>query len=83
MKAHPAVFIAAGAMGSKGMGVEGEDSTEGVVRGADFLMEKAETRTPVKGIVVVVGGSVGVIYYQHAPWPRRRSPARKKSGRSH
>ena len=56
MEKHAAVFIAAGAMGSKDMGVEGEGATAGIVKGIDFLMSKAERRDPVKGIVVVVGG---------------------------
>jgi formate dehydrogenase major subunit len=54
MTTHAAVFIAAGAMGSKGMGVEGEETTEGVVKGVDFLMSKVESHEPMKGISALV-----------------------------
>ncbi len=53
---HNAVFIGAGAWTGKAMRVEGEFDTEGVVTGADFLVEKADDPEPLKGTVVVVGG---------------------------
>ncbi|RKZ01186.1 hypothetical protein DRQ21_11155 [Candidatus Fermentibacteria bacterium] len=55
-KKHNALFIAAGAWAGKAMRVEGEFDTDGVVTGADFLPEKADSREPVSGTVVVVGG---------------------------
>ncbi|OPL18238.1 MAG: hypothetical protein AVO35_06960 [Candidatus Aegiribacteria sp. MLS_C] len=55
-KRHDAVFIGPGAWTGKAMRVEGEYDTEGVVTGADFLVEKADDPEPVSGTVVVVGG---------------------------
>jgi formate dehydrogenase major subunit len=68
MTTHAAVFIAAGAMGSKGMGVEGEETTEGVVKGVDFLMSKVESHEPMKGIVVVVGGGNTAVDVARTSW---------------
>ncbi|MCK4671623.1 MAG: (2Fe-2S)-binding protein, partial [Candidatus Aegiribacteria sp.] len=53
---HDAVFIGAGAWTGKAMRVEGEFDTEGIVTGADFLVEKADDPQLLKGTVVVVGG---------------------------
>ncbi len=53
---HDAIFIGPGAWTGKSMRVEGEYDTEGVVTGADFLVEKADNREPISGTVVVVGG---------------------------
>ena len=36
--------------------MEGEFETEGIVTGADFLPERAVTREPLQGTVVVIGG---------------------------
>jgi formate dehydrogenase major subunit len=55
-KKHDAVFIGPGAWTGKAMRVEGEHDTEGVVTGADFLVEKADDPKPLSGTVVVVGG---------------------------
>ncbi len=55
-KKHNAVFAAPGAFAGKAMRVKGEFDTDGVVTGADFLVEKADNRTPLKGTIVVVGG---------------------------
>jgi len=53
---HDAVFVGPGAWTGKPMRVEGEFDTEGVVTGADFLVEKADDPEPLSGTVVVVGG---------------------------
>lgn len=53
---HDAVFVGPGAWTGKSMRVEGEYDTEGVVTGADFLVEKADNPEPLSGTVVVVGG---------------------------
>ncbi|MBN2587489.1 MAG: FAD-dependent oxidoreductase [Candidatus Fermentibacteraceae bacterium] len=53
---HDAVFVGPGAWTGKPMRVEGEYDTEGVVTGADFLVEKADNPEPLSGTVVVVGG---------------------------
>ncbi len=55
-KKHDAVFVGPGAWTGKAMRVEGEFDTEGVVTGADFLVEKADDPEPLSGTVVVVGG---------------------------
>jgi len=52
-----AVYLAVGAHEASKMGLEGEDSTDGVLRGIDFLREFATTAPPrLNGRVVVVGG---------------------------
>ncbi len=53
---HDAVFVGPGAWTGKSMRVEGEYETQGVVTGADFLVEKADDPQPLSGTVVVVGG---------------------------
>jgi len=56
MDRHDSVFLGPGAFGGKGMRVEGEEETEGVVTGADYLVDKAQNPVPETGTVVVVGG---------------------------
>ncbi len=68
MKKHAAVFVAAGAMGSKGMGVKGEETTAGVMKGVDFLILKTENRESMKGIIVVVGGGNTAIDVARTSW---------------
>ena len=52
-----AVFLAIGAQLAKRMGVEGEESTKGVIGGADYLRQMQADKMPeVYGRVVVVGG---------------------------
>jgi formate dehydrogenase major subunit len=56
-KEFDAVFVAIGAQKPKSMGIAGEESVRGVLKGADFLHE-VQTDNPPKlhGKVVVVGG---------------------------
>ena len=65
---HDAVFMGTGAWAAKGMKVEGEYSTEGVVSGVDFLRERAEDHTPLKGTIVVVGGGNTAMDVARTAW---------------
>jgi len=52
-----AIFLSLGAQKAKRMGIEGEDATEGVIGGADFLRQMQSKEKPkIYGKVVVVGG---------------------------
>ena len=52
-----AIFLSIGAQKAKRMGIEGEDATEGVIGGADFLRQmQSEEKPAIYGRVVVVGG---------------------------
>jgi formate dehydrogenase major subunit len=52
-----AVFVAVGAQKAKNMGVEGEDETIGVIKGADFLYQMQTDNMPrLYGRVAVIGG---------------------------
>ena len=54
---YDAVYLAMGAMAANDMRVPGEEDTEGVLKGLDFLMEVAQDETKtLDGTVVVVGG---------------------------
>jgi formate dehydrogenase major subunit len=55
-KKHDALFIAAGAWTGKPMRLDGEHDTDGVVTGADWLPEKADSREEISGTAVIVGG---------------------------
>ncbi|MCX5806637.1 MAG: NAD(P)-binding protein [Proteobacteria bacterium] len=52
-----AVFVAIGAQKAKKMGVEGEEDTVGVIKGADFLYQmQADNPPKLYGKVAVIGG---------------------------
>jgi formate dehydrogenase major subunit len=54
---HDAIYLAFGAQKAKGMRLEGEDRTEGVIGGIDFLNQLQGERKPqIHGNIVVVGG---------------------------
>jgi formate dehydrogenase major subunit len=56
-KGFDAIFLAFGAQKAKGMRLPGEDETEGVLSGIDFLCQLQSTEKPaIHGNVVVVGG---------------------------
>jgi len=65
---HGAVFLAPGASGGKGMYVKGEDETQGVVRGVDFLLEKTQNPEPMTGTVVVIGGGNTAVDVARTAW---------------
>ncbi|MCD6380514.1 FAD-dependent oxidoreductase, partial [bacterium] len=68
LKKHDSVFIGAGAQVGKPMRVEGENNTKGVVRGAEFLRDKADNHEPVSGTVVVVGGGNTAMDVARTSW---------------
>ncbi len=68
MEQHGAVFLAPGAMEGKGMMVEGEHDTKGVVIGVDYLLEKTADPTPTPGTVVVIGGGNTAVDVARVAW---------------
>lgn len=65
---HDAIFLATGAWTSKPMRIEGEDETEGVVSGIEFLHEMAIRPESLKGTVVVVGGGNTAMDVARTSW---------------
>ncbi|MBF0508473.1 MAG: RnfABCDGE type electron transport complex subunit B [Deltaproteobacteria bacterium] len=63
-----AIFLAAGAWGSRLLGVEGED-VQGVLPGTSFLIDRGlEKETPVGQRVVIVGGGNTAIDAARTSW---------------
>ncbi|MBD3235139.1 MAG: molybdopterin-dependent oxidoreductase, partial [Candidatus Eisenbacteria bacterium] len=65
---HDAIFLASGAWAGKSMRAEGEDTTEGVLQGVDFLREKADDPSPVEGTIVVIGGGNTAMDVARTAW---------------
>jgi len=52
-----AVFLGLGAQKAKAMGIAGEETTEGIIGGVDFLRRmQTDDRPAISGTVIVVGG---------------------------
>ncbi len=68
MDRHDAVFLAVGAMEGKGMMVEGEKDTPGVVVGVDYLREMHSDPKPTEGTVVVIGGGNTAVDVAREAW---------------
>jgi len=68
MDTHGAVFLAPGAMEGKGMMVDGEKDTPGVVKGVDYLLEKAEDPSPTPGTALVIGGGNTAVDVARTAW---------------
>jgi len=68
MDKHAAVFLAPGAMQGKGMMVDGENDTPGVVKGVDYLLEKADNTTPTPGTALVIGGGNTAVDVARTAW---------------
>lgn len=68
MDRHGAVFLGPGAMEGKGMMVEGEKDTPGVVIGVEFLQDKATNPKAVHGTVVVIGGGNTAVDVARQAW---------------
>ncbi len=68
MDQHAAVFLAPGAMVGKGMMVDGEDDTPGVVKGVDYLLDKADSPTPTPGTTLVIGGGNTAVDVARTAW---------------
>jgi len=67
-KKYDAVFIATGAQQGKPMLVEGEDDTDGIIRGVEFLRKKYKDHEPLSGTVVVIGGGNTAMDVARTSW---------------
>ncbi len=68
MDKHAAVFLAPGAMEGKGMRVDGESDTPGVIKGVDYLLDKADNPTPTRGTALVIGGGNTAVDVARTAW---------------
>ncbi len=67
-KRHDALFVSIGAWAAKGMRVEGEFTTKGVMAGIDYLKQSTDGNAPKAHTVLVVGGGNVAMDVARSAW---------------